>query len=112
MSGFFDETMKGLQQAEEISRGTLPVASVNGLPAETYRATEVQDEVLIRKLQDRLESVPDAYPDFVTGIIHYARKRPERMNSVMEYLGEHPDALSSDVVRFVSDQPDFMEDNK
>lgn len=32
------------------------------------------------------------------------------MAAVWKFLNEHPDALSSDIVEFVSDQPDFMED--
>ena len=112
MSDLYNDIMQGLQQVAKISRGALPVAPVKGLSAETYRVTELRDEVLIKKLLDRLESIFDAFPNLVTGIIHYARKKPERMNAVMEYLEKHPDAMSSYVVRFVSDKPDFMEDNK
>ena len=67
------------------------------------------DSESVKKLQDRLVMVPDTYSDFVSGIIHYSLKKPERMNVVMEYLEKHPDAMSSDIVKFVSDQPDFME---
>lgn len=35
MSKFYDETMKSLQQAAEIAKGTLPVTPVEGLSAET-----------------------------------------------------------------------------
>ena len=110
MSKFYDETMKSLQQAAEIAKGTLPVTPVEGLSAETYRTTGILDRELIKKLWERLENVPDAYPDFVEGTIYYARKKPERMKAVMGYLSGHPDALSSDIVGFVSKQPDFMED--
>lgn len=35
MSKFYDETMKSLQQAAEIAKGTLAVTPVEGLSAET-----------------------------------------------------------------------------
>ncbi len=112
MSKFYDETMQSLHQAAEIAKGTLPAVPVEGLPAETYRVTGIQDMEIIKELKERLENVPDAYPDFVEGTIYYARKKPERMKAVMGYLSGHPDALSSDIVEFVSKQPDFMEDMK
>lgn len=110
MSKFYDETMQSLHQAAEIAKGTLPVAPVEGMPAETYRVTGIQVREIIKELKERLENVPDAYPDFVEGIVNYARKKPERMKAVTGYLSGHPDALSSDIVEFVSSQPDFMED--
>ena len=110
MSKFYDETMQSLHQAVEIAKGTLPAVPVEGLPAETYRVTGIQDMEIIKELKERLENVPDAYPDFVEATIYYARKKPERMKAVMGYLSGHPGALSSDIVEFVSKQPDFMED--
>lgn len=63
-----------------------------------------------KRLAAALCAVSDSYPDFISGIVHYAKKKPERMAAVWKFLNEHPDALSSDIVEFVSDQPDFMED--
>lgn len=98
MSKFYDETMQSLHQAAEIAKGTLPGAPVEGMPAETYRVTGIQVREIIKELKERLENVPDAYPDFVEGIVNYARKKPERMKAVTGYLSGHPDALSSDIV--------------
>ena len=38
MSKFYEETMQSLLQVVEISKGTIPVAQVNDVPAKTYRA--------------------------------------------------------------------------
>lgn len=38
MSKFYEETMQSLLQAVEISKGSIPVVQVDGMPAKTYRA--------------------------------------------------------------------------
>ena len=62
------------------------------------------------ELKDMLEKIEDSYIDFVEAICHYAQKNSTRLNMVLEYLKNNPKAHSSDVVRFVSEQPDFAED--
>lgn len=57
-----------------------------------------------------LNNINNSYEDFVTAIAHYAAKKPSRSEAVLGFLYTHPDATTSDVVKFVSDQPDFMED--
>ena len=44
MSMFFEDTMQGLLQAVEISRGVLPVTAVEGMPAKTYRVIQKASE--------------------------------------------------------------------
>ena len=46
---------------------------------------------------------------FVMGIISYAKRKPERLDKVLRYLNEAPNPTSSDVVKFVMEQPDFHE---
>ena len=65
----------------------------------------------MEELVARLKNVPDAYDDFIIGITTYAKKKPERLQKVMAYLEEHDNLTSSDIVYFVSTQPDFQEDN-
>ena len=62
------------------------------------------------EIRELLEKIEDSYTDFVDAICHYAQKTPARTQIVLDYLKTNPKAKSSDVVRFVSDQPDFVED--
>ncbi len=64
----------------------------------------------IQELKTRLLHIEDAYHSFVVGIMVYAEKKQSRVDAIAHFLDEHPDALTSDVVGFVSDQPDFYED--
>ena len=58
----------------------------------------------------RLNRIEDSYYDFVSAVEHYAGKKPERLNALLDYLKKNPDADSSDILEFVSDQDDFYED--
>lgn len=57
-----------------------------------------------------LNSIDGAYFDFVSAIMFYAEKKSERLEKVLEYIKNNPGVNTSDVVKFVSDQPDFYED--
>lgn len=67
-------------------------------------------EKTLKELTELLNNLGDAYFDFVTAIVHYARKKPARAEKVLRFLKDNPGVTSSDVVRFVSEQPDFSED--
>jgi hypothetical protein len=62
------------------------------------------------ELSALLNNIEDAYFDFVSAMLHYAEKKVSRQETLLAYLKSNPHAKSSDVVRFVSDQPDFFED--
>lgn len=64
----------------------------------------------MEELAGLLNMVEDSYFDFVSAILYYAEKKPERLEAVLGYLKENPNARSADVVVFVSNQPDFFED--
>lgn len=64
----------------------------------------------MNELEQLLINIDRSYPDFVGAILQYAHKKPERLQAVLDYIKKHPEANSSDVVLFVSRQPDFMED--
>ncbi len=59
----------------------------------------------------KLERIPNAYFGFVAGISTYAKKKPERLIKVMDYIKNNPHASTSDIIKFVAAQPDFYEDN-
>lgn len=64
-------------------------------------------EELVRRLND----IPNSYFAFVAGIVAYARKKPECLQKVLCYLNDTPNLTTSDVIKFVSIQSDFYEDN-
>jgi len=57
-----------------------------------------------------LNRVDDSYFDFVSAMIHYAEKKPDRLRRVLDYIKNNPNDLSSDIIKFVSEQEDFYED--
>ena len=61
------------------------------------------------ELYNRLNAIPDSYFGFVAGIITYVKQKPERLERVMTFLDSSAELSSSDVVRFVAEQPDFHE---
>ena len=62
-------------------------------------------EDLIKKL----ESIPGSYFNFVVGIVAYVKQKPERLDVVIDYINNTENVTPSDVVYFVSTQPDFFE---
>lgn len=58
---------------------------------------------LIRKISD----IEDVYDDFILGVINYAKRNPEHIKLLNDYIDNHPHLSTSDVVYFISTQPDF-----
>ncbi len=61
------------------------------------------------ELYGKLNAIPDSYYGFVMGIMSYAKRKPERLQNVLRYMDETPNLTTSDIVKFVMDQPDFHE---
>ena len=61
------------------------------------------------ELEEKLWNIPDAYEDFVTGVLAYAGipDSHTKIQRISRFLSENPLAVSSDVVEFVSKQADF-----
>jgi hypothetical protein len=64
----------------------------------------------MEELKTLLNNVEDSYFDFVSAMLHYAEKKESRQNALLHYLHTHPNALSSEIIKFVSLQDDFAED--
>ena len=62
------------------------------------------------ELKDMLTRVKDSYFDFVIGILAYAGKNKNRLETVTNYIKDNPDLTASDIIYFVSSQPDFYDD--
>lgn len=58
----------------------------------------------------RLDNVKDSYYGFVVAVLNYVKKKSSRFEAVKAFMDEHPEALSSDILEFISDQDDFYED--
>ncbi len=62
------------------------------------------------ELKEMLIRVKDSYFDFVIGILAYAGKNKNRLEKVTDYIKNNPDLSTSDIIYFVSCQPDFYDD--
>lgn len=51
----------------------------------------------MEELKELLLNVSDSYFDFVCGIMAIARDYPERMNDIIQFLKENPQATTSEV---------------
>ena len=63
----------------------------------------------MEELVKRLYQIPDSYFGFIAGVIAYVRRKPERVETVMHFLDTAASPSSSDVLWFISNQPDFHE---
>ena len=61
------------------------------------------------ELYAKLNAIPDSYFGFVMGITAYAKQKPEHLDMLLHFLDSASNPTSSDVVKFVMDQPDFHE---
>ena len=66
----------------------------------------------MQELIEKLNNIPNSYFDFVSAIVSYAKKNPERLKKVLQFLNDNPGASSSDVIYFVSMQEDFAEESR
>ena len=58
----------------------------------------------IEKLKKQLECVPDSYSDFVEAGIDLAMESDENYQKLSSYINDNPSALSSDIIRFETEE--------
>ena len=63
----------------------------------------------MEELTKKLKDVDRSYPDFVEAVLLYVEKKAARLIAVEGYLDSNPDVTASDILEFISDQPDFYE---
>ena len=56
MSKFFDDTMQGLLEAVAINQKQIPVQKVDGLQADTFRAEDIESNLIDSVVKIRKES--------------------------------------------------------
>lgn len=58
----------------------------------------------------KLINVADSYYGFVVAVLTYVKNNELRREVVENFMNNNPDALTSDILEFVSVQDDFYED--
>lgn len=61
----------------------------------------------MEELYERIIKIPDCYFGFVMGIIAYAKKDPNHIRMLMDYLSSSESLTTSDVLEFIVSQQDF-----
>ncbi len=64
----------------------------------------------MEELYAKLEAIPDSYFGFIMGVIAYVKNKPERIQNVLRFIETFDNPTSSDVLEYISAQPDFFED--
>ena len=58
----------------------------------------------------RLNNIKDSYYGFVVAVLNYVKGNNSRYNIVSTFMDNNPEALSSDILEFISGQKDFYDD--
>lgn len=67
----------------------------------------IEEVLVMTELMQKICCIPDAYDDFVLGVINYAKKKPEHVKLLVDFIDRTSNISSSDVVEFIIKQPDF-----
>lgn len=66
----------------------------------------------MNELRELLMNVPDSYYDFVEGLLDEAKKSKQRELGLIRFLKTHPQANSSDVLKFLVDDLSLYEESR
>lgn len=80
------------------------------MTSEMLKQFRCMKHVSMEELISKLKAISDVYDDFIIAVTTYAGKKPKRLLKVLNYLDQHDNLTSSDVVYFISMQPDFHEE--
>ena len=64
----------------------------------------------MEELIERLNKIPDAYFEFIDSVVDYADEKEAHFELIMNYLKSNSSVTPSDVIRLISTQPDFYDD--
>lgn len=65
----------------------------------------------MENLIQRLNLIPNSYYEFVDTVVDYAGSKESHFSTITEYLNSNPSATPSDILKFISFQPDFFDDS-
>lgn len=111
--------IKGSWYGELENEGVFHTVKTNGYSIEWEGGQDICPDDLyynsvrmneMEELVAKLYEVPNAYFGYIAGVTTYARKNPNRMATVLKYLNENEVLTTSDVIKFITEQPDFFED--
>lgn len=108
--GRLEKVMEYLNTSDSLTSSEIGMFIANQSDFHEFSAPEHIEEkenATMEELYNRLNAFPDAYFGFVMGVITYAKQKPERGEKILDYLNSSDNISTSDVIRFVSDQPDF-----
>ncbi len=57
----------------------------------------------------RLNNIKDSYYGFVVAVLNYVKGNSSRYDVVRSFMDDNPEALSSDILEFISSQKDFYD---
>lgn len=63
----------------------------------------------MERLKELLNNVHDSYYDFVAGVLSYAQKSSKNLVEMMEYIEEHPEVGTSEILEYMLGREDFYE---
>ena len=64
----------------------------------------------MEELITKLNAIPNSYFEFVDTVVEYAEEKEAHLRMLIEYLNNTPSATPSDVLKFITFQPDFFDD--
>ena len=76
--------------------------------ADISNSWEVQT---VEQLIQKINSMPNSYYEFVDSVIDYARVKESHLDLLVEYLDNNKSATPSDIIKLISYQPDFFDDD-
>ncbi len=61
----------------------------------------------MKELIEKIIKIKDSYDDFILGVISYAKKKPEHIKILNDFLDNNPDITTSAVIEYIILQQDF-----
>ena len=63
----------------------------------------------MEELRQLLLKVSDSYSDFVRGVMLDARNNPDKIDELVKYIKDNPEAASSDIVKWTMEEIDGID---
>ena len=65
--------------------------------------------ISIDEFTTKLNTVQGSYYGFVVAVLTYVKNNTSRLETVDRYMNSYPNATTSDILMFISNQDDFYE---
>lgn len=64
----------------------------------------------MEELIEKLNKLPNAYFEFIDSVVDYAEEKESHFELIMGFLKDNSSVTPSDIIRLISTQPDFFDD--